>query len=231
MPLNPDFWDQLSDSPTDHPQIRASDADRTVVFNGLGEAYAEGLLSSDEHAERMDRAGQVKVLGDIPMLMEDLVAPMGSPGTLERSQSHQLEQLKASAEDVPTTPDEIDAAAKQQYRTALIATGSSFIGPSVICLAIWLFVSLGAGHMTFPWPLFVMLGTGMGFFTTLMSKDSMIRDRKRKLTMRARAHLGDAEAKSALEANPGAYAVDDPRHSREDRKRLRDERRRNRGSH
>jgi hypothetical protein len=56
------------------PRIRASDADRDRAAALLREHHAEGRLTVDEFAERLDRALAAKTLGDLDELLEDLPA-------------------------------------------------------------------------------------------------------------------------------------------------------------
>ena len=57
-----------------HPDLRASDADRQRVAEVIREAYAEGRLTYDEHSERIDRALTARTLGELVPLTADLPA-------------------------------------------------------------------------------------------------------------------------------------------------------------
>lgn len=57
--------------------IRASDADRDRIADILREAMAEGRLTADEHAERVDLVYRAKTVGELQPLVSDLPA---SPG-------------------------------------------------------------------------------------------------------------------------------------------------------
>ncbi|MFD0349018.1 DUF1707 domain-containing protein [Kitasatospora aburaviensis] len=52
--------------------MRASDADRERVAELLRDAYAEGRLDVEEHAERIEAAYAAKTLGDLVPLTRDL---------------------------------------------------------------------------------------------------------------------------------------------------------------
>ncbi|WP_255951177.1 DUF1707 SHOCT-like domain-containing protein [Streptomyces odontomachi] len=54
--------------------LRASDADRDRVADILREALAEGRLTADEHAERVDGVYRAKTVGDLEPLVRDLPA-------------------------------------------------------------------------------------------------------------------------------------------------------------
>lgn len=75
-------------SPSPHPRdLRASDADRERVVRVLAEAMADGRLTADEHAERVNRAYSARMLGELAVLTEDLLAPSAQPLRLDDSRS------------------------------------------------------------------------------------------------------------------------------------------------
>lgn len=59
--------------------IRASDADRDRIADILREAMAEGRLTADEHAERVDAVYRAKTVGELEPLVRDLP---GAPGAV-----------------------------------------------------------------------------------------------------------------------------------------------------
>ena len=59
--------------------LRASDADRDHVAKLLGQAFAEGRLSADEHAERTEDAYAAKTLGELRPLLADLPVAFSPP--------------------------------------------------------------------------------------------------------------------------------------------------------
>ncbi len=59
--------------------LRASDADRDRVAEILRDALAEGRLTHEEHAERIDSAYRAKTVGELEPLVRDLPAPGGAP--------------------------------------------------------------------------------------------------------------------------------------------------------
>jgi hypothetical protein len=54
------------------PELRASDADRDRVAEQLREAFAEGRLTADEHAERLEAVYEAKTHGELAPLVADL---------------------------------------------------------------------------------------------------------------------------------------------------------------
>ena len=196
------LWSRFSADPRAHGQVRASDADRAVVTDVLSEAYALGQIDAEEFDERSEIANRLKTLGEVPDLVQDLiVAEAGEvePGDLDDSARTQA-LARLEADRVPITPEQIDAAARKYYkdrvRNALLGM---FAGPAGITLAIWAFTSFAAGGFIFFWPIFVILPMLFGAISQIANKESLIQSRKSELTKRARAKLGDSEAKRQLE--------------------------------
>ncbi len=61
-------------TPVAEADLRASDADRERVAELLRDAYAEGRLDGEEHAERIGAAYGAKTLGELEPLTRDLPA-------------------------------------------------------------------------------------------------------------------------------------------------------------
>lgn len=61
--------------------IRASDADRDRIADILREAVAEGRLTAEEHAERVDLVYRAKTVGELEPLVQDLPVTGGAPQT------------------------------------------------------------------------------------------------------------------------------------------------------
>lgn len=59
--------------------MRASDADRDRVADQLREAMAEGRLTAEEHAERLDAVYQAKTYAELAPIVHDLPATGGIP--------------------------------------------------------------------------------------------------------------------------------------------------------
>lgn len=58
-------------------QLRASDADRDRVADLLRDALAEGRLTADEHAERVEGVLSAKTVGELDVFVRDLPAAQG----------------------------------------------------------------------------------------------------------------------------------------------------------
>jgi hypothetical protein len=59
--------------------LRASDADRERVVTLLSEAAADGRLTAQEHAERVESAYSARTLGELTVLTRDLLPPEAQP--------------------------------------------------------------------------------------------------------------------------------------------------------
>lgn len=155
-----------------------------------------------EFDERTEAAAKVKLLGEVPALIEDLV--LTDPAETEPRQLDEAERAQALArlddDRVPITPEQIDAAAQKYYRDRVRRSLLGAVaGPVGIVLAIWAISSIASGQFIFFWPIFVIIPMLFGGLGRIAHKDEIIRNRKKELTRRARAHLGDAEAKRQLE--------------------------------
>ncbi|GGW31905.1 hypothetical protein GCM10010503_04540 [Streptomyces lucensis JCM 4490] len=60
-------------------ELRASDADRDRVADILREALAEGRLTADEHAERVEGVLHAKTVGELEVFIRDLPAAHRAP--------------------------------------------------------------------------------------------------------------------------------------------------------
>lgn len=59
--------------------LRMSDAEREAAAAELGEHYAQGRLSAEEHAERLDAAWAARTRGELAPLFRDLPGRYGPP--------------------------------------------------------------------------------------------------------------------------------------------------------
>ena len=55
--------------------IRLSDAEREAAAADLGEHFAQGRLTADEHAERLEQVWSAKTRGEVPPIFRDLPSP------------------------------------------------------------------------------------------------------------------------------------------------------------
>jgi Domain of unknown function (DUF1707) len=158
-------WDRFSLDPrhADNARLRASDADRDVVNDLLGTAYAEGRLTPEELDERTDRVTTSRTLGDLPSIIDDLVA--ATPALRPRG------DLRAEAE--------------HRYRQQRQNAFWGFLTPTLICWAIWGVTMFGG----FPWPIFVTIASGAKFLQLLTTPQDSIASIERDLEKKERKRL------------------------------------------
>jgi hypothetical protein len=70
----------VTDAPAGQRRVLASDADRDAVARRLSSAFAEGRLTSSEHAERVRVAYEARTGGELAGLTADLPRPAGDAG-------------------------------------------------------------------------------------------------------------------------------------------------------
>lgn len=171
---SPSIWDEFALDPRNaqYGGLRASDADREVVHRALGSAYADGRLTREEFDQRSDAALRARTLSELPVLIHDLVPDPGPPG-----------RLPAMVGDAAALQAQAVAAYERDRREA--AWG--FVSASLVCWVIWFVTSWGG----FPWPVFVMLGTGLHLLRLLTMRDTEVRERRKRLERKAGKALTD----------------------------------------
>ncbi|WP_248581416.1 DUF1707 domain-containing protein [Nocardioides sp. InS609-2] len=162
-----DPWAAFEHDPrrAENSALRASDLDRDVVHRVLGEAYAEGRLDRDEFDQRSDSVTKARTLAELPEIMSDLVP---SRAVVPAADRHE--------------------AAVAEYRSERRNALWGFLSASTICWVIWF-----ATGMSFPWPLFVMLGTGLNLGRIAFERESRIAEEERRIEKRERKEIGQPE--------------------------------------
>ena len=152
------MWNQFDHDPriAANAPMRASDRDRGVIESVLADAFAEGRLSHAEYDERSDAAMSSRTLGELMPLISDL--------PVARAPQANIAEMAARA-----------------YVQARRQAIWGFLSVSLICWTIWLFT----GH-DFPWPVFVMLGTGLNAARVMWQKDEIIEGEARRLEKKER---------------------------------------------
>ncbi|MET9366993.1 DUF1707 domain-containing protein [Streptomyces griseoflavus] len=98
-------------------ELRASDADRDRIADLLREALAEGRLTADEHAERVEGVLAAKTVGELDVFVQDL------PIAHRRAAAHATAPYRPTAGAIPMDPDDnvvavfSAAARKGRWRT------------------------------------------------------------------------------------------------------------------
>jgi Domain of unknown function (DUF1707) len=160
-----ELWSEFDHDPRvpAHSTMRASDRDRAIIESVLADAFAEGRLTRTEYDERTDAALASRTLGELVPLVDDLPV------------------ARAPRSNIP------EAAARayvQERRQAVWG----FLSASLICWVIWLATGFDGNGFDagFPWPLFVMLGTGLNAGRVAWQKDEIIAEETRRLERKER---------------------------------------------
>lgn len=164
-----EVWSSFTHDPRDrrYAGIRASDQDRAIVLQVLGEAYADGRLDRDEYDDRSARVGSVRVLGDVNPLLSDLVAARVSGD---------LDLRRASRTD-------LEVIAERHFRFKRREAAFSFLGASLITTAIWFATCWGGDGFDpyFFWPGFVIAITLLNLVRTAASHAEIVDTEVRRL--------------------------------------------------
>lgn len=85
-------------------ELRASDADRDRIADMLRDALAEGRLTADEHAERVEGVLNAKTVGELEVFIQDLPA-----GHRNRTSAAHPPQRPADGEILPQADENVVA--------------------------------------------------------------------------------------------------------------------------
>jgi hypothetical protein len=157
-------------------RLRASDRDRDVALEVLGQAFADGRLDHAEHDERSTSVTQAKVLGDLVPLLDDLV-----PTT-----------AVALRDPAALTEAGIRDQAVRRWAKDRREALSGFVGVSAITWTIWAVVMWGG----FPWPLFPMLAALVNLMRIQLQKQDIVDDHVASLRKREAKALRKREAEA-----------------------------------
>lgn len=172
-----DLWAEFRHDPRSpsYAAMRASDADRELVHRALGDAFADGRIDRDELDERTDAVNAAKTLGELPAILADLVPVTGSA------------VVRASGD--------VHAQAVRRWERSRREALMSFLTPVLICWAIWAATMWGG----FPWPVFVMIPTGLGLISTLVRKQDIIEAGERKILEKQAEELEKKQEPPAID--------------------------------
>ncbi|MGC0329760.1 hypothetical protein RKD23_002750 [Streptomyces sp. SAI-170] len=92
-------------APAPAAELRASDADRDRVADILREALAEGRLTADEHAERVEGVLAARTVGDLDVFIRDLPAAH-APRTASAYTAAYTAPNRPTAGAIPVDPDD-----------------------------------------------------------------------------------------------------------------------------
>ena len=125
------------------PALRAADVDRERTVAQLRQHLADGRLDMEEFSERVDEAYAARTMNDLQHVLRELPhVQVREPLTPElRQQRSDLERKK-----------------RREFQQSLV----SYVLVNTFLVGIWLATSIGAGEPIFFWPIFPMLGWGLG---------------------------------------------------------------------
>ena len=132
--------------------MRAGDSDRQAVADRLKVALDEGRLDLNEYDERLQQTYAAKTYADLDGLLSDL------PGTVPPQQS------QVAAYQRPAAPGQPPAAPRQSHPLAWVGP---YGGVVLVCVLIWALSSASSGHLTYFWPIWVMIPMILGVFGNL----------------------------------------------------------------
>ncbi|MFD0518356.1 DUF1707 SHOCT-like domain-containing protein [Paractinoplanes durhamensis] len=146
--------------------MRAGDGDRKAVAEQLKSALDEGRLDLSEYDDRLQRTYAAKTYADLDGLLSDL------PGTVPVQHS----QIQPAAATAPAaTPVQPGHSTGRQIAQWV----GPYAGVVLVCSLIWLITSLSAGHLTYFWPVWMLIPLILGVFGQAFGGGGGRRDRKR----------------------------------------------------
>jgi hypothetical protein len=142
----------------DHPDMRASDADRQEVVERLRAALDDGRLKMDEYLERMGLAYDAVTYGDLAPLCSDL--PQAAPPA-PAPQPAPVRSGRLAGLPVP-----------------LRVLWTIWLAAVSVNVVVWVLVSGTAGHLIYPWPLWVAGPSGAVLFAVSAGATQIRRSRR-----------------------------------------------------
>ncbi|GAA1254389.1 hypothetical protein GCM10009665_51310 [Kitasatospora nipponensis] len=107
--------------------LRAADADRERIADLLRDAYAEGRLTMEEHAERIEAAYGARTLGELAVLTRDL--PAHRPVSTDKPAQSSAPQLPPAREESANLVAIFGSATRKgRWRVGSTVHASAFFG-------------------------------------------------------------------------------------------------------
>jgi hypothetical protein len=127
---------------------------------------------------------RTRTLGELVPLLDDLVPTAPAPV-------------------VARPPDELRLRAEQHYEVLRGRALAAMLIPSLICAVVWVVGGLGPDGWdpVFPWPLFVLLGTGIAPLRLALRRTEVVAAEQARLERKERRRLEKGE-RGAQEADP-----------------------------
>jgi hypothetical protein len=196
------FWSSFGRDPRvrDNQGLRAGDRDRDIVRDAISEAYADGRLTNAELDARLTQVQEARLLGDLLPIVADLMP------TRETASRQSL---------VYAGQAEIDRMALARYQERRRQALAGMLVPSLICLTIWIWSMISTNGMIFPWPLFVIIGTGGYLSRLVFGRESAIEEERDKLRKKQAKSLAIQQEGSAAASDDDLDGHTDPKRSRD----------------
>ncbi|HEY0644562.1 MAG TPA: DUF1707 domain-containing protein [Nocardioides sp.] len=173
-------WERFEHDPrsAQAARLRASDRDREVALEVLGQAYADGRLDHAEYDARSTAATTAKVLADLVPQLEDLVPDAPSAA------------LDPRAAGLVARPD-LHAQAVRRWAKDRREALTGLVGISVITCTIWAVTMWGG----FPWPLFPILAAAVNLLRIQMQEQDIVESHERHLLKQERKAIEKRQRK------------------------------------
>jgi Domain of unknown function (DUF1707) len=133
----------------DRQDMRVSDADRQETVERLRSALDEGRLKMEEYLERMGRAYEAVTYGDLAVLCRDL--PEAS--VARRPAPQAAGPAPQAAGPAPQAADHRGAFARLPGVLKVLWT--IWLVAVSVNVIVWVLVTSTAGHLIYPWPVWV----------------------------------------------------------------------------
>ena len=158
-------------------EMRAGDKDRQAIADRLKDALNEGRLDIGEYDERLQKTYAAKTYADLDALLADL------PSTVPHQQSQVAPYRQAAGPPQPVAPE-------QQRSNHPLAWIGPYGGVVLVCVLIWAFSSVSAGHLTYFWPVWTLIPLILGVFGNLAGHGGRSRPEReaRRAARRDRRH-------------------------------------------
>jgi hypothetical protein len=127
-------------------ELRLSDAERDAAAADLGEHYAQGRLTAEEHTERLERIWAARTRGEIAPIFTDLPSPYAAVAPSSMS--------GAPAAPAWRSPDRYFNSGLRPFRRGVPT-------PIVVVLAVLIFLTV-ISHLPF-----LLIGFGVFWFVVL----------------------------------------------------------------
>ena len=147
-----------------------SDDERDEVVNLLRDQTTVGRLTLTEFEERLDDVYRARTRADLEHALREL--PVAPP-------------LSATAVDAAVSDAEVRAHYRRRVRKEL----SEFAMPNIVCNTIWFI-----GDGSYWWPGWVLLGTGVGLFGSMIRGFDPDEERERILRKRRSSAMAEIES-------------------------------------